>query len=250
MPSPIRLTLALAGLLACPSLHAQQTDDDAGDPGAAAVTLDRIVVQAARLRGVNAFDMPASATVVSLDGDADRADADVSEVLRGIPGVLARNRNNLAQDTQLSIRGFGARSTFGVRGLRLYTDGIPATMPDGQGQLAHFVLAGAERLEVLRGPFSALHGNASGGVVELHSADGQPDDPWRLRTTLGSHGSWTAAANLRGGSDAGGYNLALVRFGTSGFRGHGAARRDQLNLKLHRLFDGDRRLDVVLNHLD
>src|SRR5690554_5384840 len=186
MPSPIRLTLALAGLLACPSLHAQQTDDGAGDPGADAVTLDRIVVQAARLRGVNAFDMPASATVVPLDGDASRADADVSEVLRGIPGVLARNRNNLAQDTQLSIRGFGSRATFGVRGLRLYADGIPASMPDGQGQLSHFSLIGGNRIEVLRGPFSDLHGNSSGGVVQIWSADGEAGDPWQARATYGA----------------------------------------------------------------
>lgn len=247
MRSALRHALILAAIAAGPCTLAR--DDSIADGSAQARRLDAVVVHGTGLRGVPAFDAPASLDVV-VPGDDSRAQVLASELLAGLPGVLARERQNQAQDTQLSIRGFGARSTFGVRGLRLYTDGIPATMPDGQGQLAHFVLAGAERLEVLRGPFSALHGNASGGVVELHSADGQPDDPWRLRTTLGSHGSWTAAANLRGGSDAGGYNLALVRFGTSGFRGHGAARRDQLNLKLHRLFDGDRRLDVVLNHLD
>src|SRR5690554_7710671 len=182
MHSLPRLSFVLAGLLACPSLHAQQADE-ADDPGADAVTLDRIVVQAARLRGVNAFDMPASATVVPLAGDASRADADVSEVLRGIPGVLARNRNNLAQDTQLSIRGFGSRATFGVRGLRLYADGIPASMPDGQGQISHFSIFGAERIELMRGPFSSLHGNSSGGVLQLFSADGQADDPWRLQAS-------------------------------------------------------------------
>src|SRR5690554_2237009 len=250
MPSPIRLTLVLAGLLACPSLHAQQTDDDAGDPGAAAVTLDRIVVQAARLRGVNAFDMPASATVVPLDGDASRADADVSEVLRGIPGVLARNRNNLAQDTQLSIRGFGARATFGVRGLRLYADGIPASMPDGQGQLSHFSLVGGDRMEVLRGPFSALHGNSSGGVVQIWSADGQPGDPWQARATYGADDTWTAAAQLLGGGERHGYNLALSRFDTGGWREHSAARRDVANLKLGFGLGDRRRLQLVANHVD
>src|SRR5699024_9014562 len=141
-------------------------------------TLDTIVVEATRLRTVPAFETPASTAVIALDHDRASADADVSEALRGIPGLLARDRQNLAQDTQLSIRGFGARATFGVRGLRLYADGIPATMPDGQGQLSHFSLAGADRIEVLRGPFSALHGNSSGGVVQIWSADGQPGDPW------------------------------------------------------------------------
>src|SRR5690554_393965 len=252
MPFPLRSSLVLAGLLACPSLHAAQqaADGGQGEPGADAVTLDRIVVQAARLRGVNAFDMPASATVVSLDGDADRADADVSEVLRGIPGVLARNRNNLAQDTQLSIRGFGARSTFGVRGLRLYADGIPASMPDGQGQISHFSLTGGDRIEVLRGPFSALHGNSSGGVVQIWSADGQPGDPWQARATYGADDTWTAAAQLLGGSERLGYNLAISRFDTDGWREHSAARRDVANLKLHFDLGDRRRLEAVANHVD
>src|SRR5699024_9988266 len=173
-----RLSLILAGVLAGPPLLASAPADEAAAPAADAVTLDPLVVQAARLRGVSAFDMPASVSVVSLRDEASRADADVSEARRGSPGRLARDRHNLAQDTQLSIRGFGSRATFGVRGLRLYADGIPASMPDGQGQLSHFSLMGGERMEVLRGPFSALHGNSSGGVVQIWSADGQPGDPW------------------------------------------------------------------------
>ena len=85
--------------------------------------------------------------------------------------MVARDRQNEAQGLQVSIRGFGARSTFGIRGVRLYTDGIPATMPDGQGQVSHFMLESAGRIEVLRGPFSALYGNSSGGVISVFSAD-------------------------------------------------------------------------------
>ncbi|NLG58768.1 MAG: TonB-dependent receptor [Gammaproteobacteria bacterium] len=244
-----RLSILAAGLLACPLLQAQ-TNTAGDDPAGEAVTLDRVVVEASRLRGVNAFDMPASATVVSLDGDASRADADVSEVLRGIPGVLARDRRNLAQDAQLSIRGFGARSTFGVRGLRLYADGIPASMPDGQGQVSHYSLAGADRIEVLRGPFSALHGNSSGGVVQIWSADGQPGDPWQARVTVGADDTWTAAAQLLGGSERFGYNFAVSRFDTDGWREHSAARRDVANLKLNFDLGDRRRLHLMGNYVD
>ncbi|MFN0186133.1 MAG: TonB-dependent receptor family protein [Aquabacterium sp.] len=94
----------------------------------------------------------------------------LSEALARVPGLVVGNRHNYAQDLQIASRGFGARATFGVRGLRLYSDGIPATMPDGQGQVGHFDLAGTERVEVLRGPFSVLYGNASGGVIALQSA--------------------------------------------------------------------------------
>jgi iron complex outermembrane receptor protein len=98
----------------------------------------------------------------------------LSEGWCAVPGVVALNRQNYAQDLQISIRGYGARSTFGVRGLRLYSDGIPATAPDGQGQVSHFDLSSADRMEVLRGPFSSLYGNSSGGVISLFTADGLP----------------------------------------------------------------------------
>jgi iron complex outermembrane receptor protein len=250
IPALIPLIPALALAIAAPA--AAQTPP-AGVPGNAApgaTTLDRVLVEATRLRTVPAFDTPASTATIDLAGERAGAEGDVSEVLRGIPGLLARDRQNLAQDTQLSIRGFGARATFGVRGLRLYADGIPASMPDGQGQLSHFSLAGAERIEVLRGPFSALHGNSSGGVVSIHSADGQAGDPWRLRATVSSDGTWTGGARLLGGNDVFGYNLALSRFDTDGWRDHSAARRDVANLKLG--FDlGERRtLSLVLNHVD
>ncbi|MFN5699583.1 MAG: TonB-dependent receptor plug domain-containing protein, partial [Betaproteobacteria bacterium] len=93
-----------------------------------------------------------------------------SEALQRLPGLVANNRSNFAQDLQISSRGFGARSGFGVRGLRIVADGLPATGPDGQGQVSQFDLASAQRIEVLRGPFSALYGNSSGGVIAIISA--------------------------------------------------------------------------------
>ena len=96
----------------------------------------------------------------------------LSETLVRIPGVVANNRQNYAQDLQISSRGFGARATFGVRGVQLYQDDIPQTMPDGQGQTGSFMLFSTRRIEVLRGPFSALYGNAAGGVISVFSENG------------------------------------------------------------------------------
>ena len=98
----------------------------------------------------------------------------ISESLVTVPGVSAQSRQNYAQDEQLSVRGFGARSSFGVRGVRLYADGIPGTMPDGQGQFSQFDLGSAGHMEVLRGPFSALYGNSSGGVISIFTEDAKP----------------------------------------------------------------------------
>lgn len=202
-----------------------------GDDGHGA-TLSAVVVTATRSEQ-DAFDVPAAIDAVRIDNsDNDALGVNVSEVLGLVPGVLARNRQNYAQDEQISIRGFGARSTFGVRGVRLYTDGIPATMPDGSGQVSHFNLDSAERIEVLRGPFSALYGNSSGGVIQIFTAD--PSAPFELRTGLvcGSYGAGRASVNLRGSNETIGYNVDLTHFETDGYRDHSQAERRSGNAKV------------------
>ncbi|WP_372375364.1 TonB-dependent receptor family protein [Xanthomonas axonopodis pv. cajani] len=246
-----RLTLlaAACGLFATGATSPVLAADPAPPAATSIQRLPAVQVDAARVRGVDDFDLPASFTVVAADDD-NRRGAQMSELLDGIPGLVARDRQNYAQDTQLSIRGFGARSTFGVRGVRLLVDGIPASMPDGQGQLSHFNVLGAERVEVLRGPFSALYGNSSGGVLQLWSADGHPDDPWRLRATYGSNATVNVGAQLLGQQGAVHYNVAANRFDTDGFRAHSRAKRDSVNAKLGFDLAEGSRLDLVLNHLD
>ena len=144
--------------------------------------LDPVVVTATR-SAERAFDLPLAIDTV----DADRIQngqlqVNLSESLARIPGMSIQNRWNYAQDLQLSIRGFGARANFGVRGVRLYQDYIPATMPDGQGQTGSFSLVSAQRIEVLRGPFSSLYGNASGGVISVFHRG----RPARLRSRVHS----------------------------------------------------------------
>src|SRR6202011_2064680 len=120
-------------------------------------------------------DLPVSVDRVDRHTIADgQLQVNLSQSLITVPGVSVQSRQNYAQDLQLSLRGFGARSSFGVRGLRLYSDGIPGTMPDGQGQFSHFDLGSADHIEVLRGPFSALYGNSSGGVIAIFTADAKP----------------------------------------------------------------------------
>lgn len=105
-------------------------------------------------------------------------------------GLQVQNRQNYAQDLQLSIRGFGSRSTYGIRGIRLYVDGIPATMPDGQGQTSNIDLSSVQNVKVLRGPFSALYGNASGGVMNVTTQTGQQPPTIEASSYYGSFGSW------------------------------------------------------------
>lgn len=208
-----------APLLASPAVQAQ-------------TTLETTVITATRTERA-ALDVPASVDVI--DG-AEVRDAqwrvNLSETLARVPGVVVLNRQNYAQDLQISVRGFGARSTFGVRGVRLYLDGIPATQPDGQGQVSHFPLSAAERIEVLRGPFSALYGNSSGGVIALTTRLGAAEPGTQASGAAGGYGTWRLGLATEGGTAERSYALDLTRFSTEGYRNHSAASRDVANLRL------------------
>src|SRR6202008_2327333 len=137
---------------------------------------DAVVITATRVPQPS-LQVPASVDRLYADEIRDgRPQVNLSESLGRVPGIVVQNRQNYAQDLQISSRGFGARATFGVRGMRLIADGIPATMPDGQAQAPTSALGSAERIEVLGGPFSSLYGNASGGVIVLETMDG-PEVP-------------------------------------------------------------------------
>src|SRR6202008_3643626 len=137
---------------------------------------DAVVITATRVPQPS-LQVPASVDRLYADEIRDgRPQVNLSESMGRVPGIVVQNRQNYAQDLQIQSRGFGARSTFGVPGIRLIADGIPATMPDGQGQAAPFALDSAERIEVLRGPYSALYGNSAGGVIVVQTMDG-PEEP-------------------------------------------------------------------------
>ncbi|MFC5578718.1 TonB-dependent receptor family protein [Lysobacter niabensis] len=211
-------------------------------------TLDRVQVTATRVPHDSA-DTPAAISVVAIEDEPrDTLGANVSEQLYAVPGVLARTRQNFAQDEQLSIRGFGTRASFGIRGVRLYVDGIPATMPDGQGQLSHFPLMDGERIEVLRGPFSALYGNAAGGVLQLFTVDGVSPRELQLEAAGGNDGNRRISARLRDARAGFDYVLGLNHFATDGARAHSRAERSLLDAKANLIWQGTR-LALVANAL-
>ncbi|MEY5023020.1 MAG: Fe(3+) dicitrate transport protein FecA precursor, partial [Pseudomonadota bacterium] len=147
-----------------------------------------LVVQSGRL-AQRQFDAPAS--IYAIEAEAIRgsgAQVNLSDVLNQAPGVVALNRHNYAQDVQISVRGFGARSAFGLRGFRLITDGIPATTPDGQGQASTVSITSAERIEVLTGPLAQLYGNAAGGVIQVFSKEPSQTPTAQVQALTGSDG--------------------------------------------------------------
>ena len=209
--------------------------------------MSQIVITATRV-AQSSFDLPVS---------VDRVDArqiregqlqvNMSESLDAVPGISVQSRQNYAQDLQLSVRGFGARSSFGVRGVRLYSDGIPGTMPDGQGQFSQFDLSSADHIEVLRGPFSALYGNSSGGVIAVFTEDGKPGFQADGTAEYGSFATQRYA--LKGSGETGGTNYVVdaSHFQTDGFRDHSNAERNLFNTKLRFTLDDISKLTLVVN---
>jgi iron complex outermembrane receptor protein len=212
--------------------------------------IETVVVTATRLPS-KAFDVPASIDTVGGDDlHGNSLGVNLSENLPAIAGLLARDRQNYAQDTQISIRGFGSRSQFGVRGVRLYLDGIPATQPDGQGQVSHFNMGSADRVEVLRGPFSAMYGNSSGGVIQMFTADGSDEPIFSGGVAGGSYGTLRSSVGIRASLDPEkniDYNLNYTTFHTDGFRDHSEARRESFNTKVGWQLSPDSKLTFVLN---
>lgn len=206
---------------------------------------------------VSELDTPAAVSVVN--GDEMRQAAprvNLSESLGAVPGLQVQNRQNYAQDLQLSIRGFGSRSTYGVRGLRIYVDGIPATMPDGQGQTSNIDIGSVDTLEVLRGPFSALYGNSSGGVINVTSQTGTQPPTVEASSYYGSFGTWHYGMKATGavgdGSHAGDvdYTVSTNRFTTHGYREHSGARKNLANARLGVRINDVSKLTLLLNSVD
>ncbi|HBQ8487226.1 TPA: TonB-dependent receptor [Klebsiella pneumoniae] len=206
---------------------------------------------------VSELDTPAAVSVVN--GDEMRQAAprvNLSESLGVVPGLQVQNRQNYAQDLQLSIRGFGSRSTYGVRGLRIYVDGIPATMPDGQGQTSNIDIGSVDTIEVLRGPFSALYGNSSGGVINVTSQTGTQPPTVEASSYYGSFGTWHYGMKATGavgdGSHAGDvdYTVSTNRFTTHGYRDHSGARKNLANARLGVRINDVSKLTLLLNSVD
>lgn len=209
-----------------------------------------VLVQGGRL-AQKQFDTPASVRVI--DGDAIRnagAQVNLSEALAQAPGVVALNRNNYAQDLQISIRGFGARSAFGLRGIRLITDGIPATTPDGQGQASTVSLTSAERIEVLTGPLAQLYGNSAGGVIQTWTREAGDQPQIDVATTMGSYGLRRHDVQFSGRTGNVGIVADYSTFSIDGYRNNSAAERKQFNGVLTSQLQEDTKLKLVANVFD
>ena len=174
------------------------------------------------------------------------------ESLNRVPGLTILNRQNYAQDLQLSIRGFGARAPFGIRGIRLLIDGIPATTPDGQGQGqgSSISLPSTERIEVLRGPLALMYGNSSGGVIQAFTRDAPEVPEFTAQAYTGSFDMRRTAWQYAGRIGDYGLVADYSTFDTNGFRDNSQTKRTQFNGKLSFSPNDQTQVNVVFNQFD
>ncbi|MCH4270999.1 TonB-dependent receptor family protein [Kerstersia gyiorum] len=253
------LTLTLLSLMAVQATQAAPAADADSPPPASTPASTPEVAQLPAIEVISTLgprailDAPASISQLNeSDLYTGRPALKLSEGLASVPGIQVQDRNNSAQDLQISIRGFGARSTFGVRGVRIYVDGIPATMPDGQAQLSNIDLTSASTVEVLRGPYSALYGNSSGGVLMVETAKGSGTLRPAASLTTGSYGlrryGLQAGAATEASVGLTHYNVSASRQTLDGWRDHSEMSKNQGNARLDFAFADDSRLSLLAGY--
>ncbi len=212
--------------------------------------VDEIVVRATRLeRPID--DVPAAVSVVGEDDiQFARQQLALDEALSRVPGVFMQNRYNFAQDLRVSIRGFGARAQFGIRGIKVLVDGIPETLPDGQGSVDGIDLGASSQIEVIRGPSSSLYGNASGGVISVVSEGGTEEPFAELRVAAGEYDFQKVQFKAGGQTDRVNYLVSLSDQEIQGYRAQSRAENTLLTGRFDLDLGADRSLLTVVNFTD
>lgn len=254
-----RLAAAVATWLLVPAAAGAQVPDTTRTDTADTPVFRLQGLEATVSRGVLPESrLAASVTVVDKEQiQRGQLTLDIEESLAQVPGVHVDNRYNLALGSRISIRGFGARSAFGVRGVKLLVDGIPLTVADGQATLSNLPLASAGRVEVWKGPASLLYGNAAGGVISIETEE-PPPVPFfgELRASMGDYDAgdltnfWKIQAKVGGQSRRLTYLAAANRMELDGFREFSSAERTSFNGKLRYAVDGASHVTVILNAAD
>jgi len=241
--------MAMAATLTPSAAWAQQPQrpDTAHADSMRAVLLPPVVVSVTRSPTAAARVPFAVAVIPEREIARGRPMLGLSEALVTLPGVYIADRHNPSQDDNLSIRGFGARAAFGVRGVKILLDGIPQTLPDGQGQLSNVELAAVRSIEVLRGPSSSLYGNAAGGVISLTSDSTTPVAVTpRMRVESGAYGMWKGYGAVALPLAGGGLDVAGTRLVSDGFRAHSQASTWRGSVRYHAALSERTRLTAQL----
>ncbi|MCZ6525578.1 MAG: TonB-dependent receptor, partial [Gammaproteobacteria bacterium] len=218
----------------------------ASNPG----KLEELTVTSSRVEK-SLLELPSAVTIINKDDiQLGRQQLGLDESLNRVPGLFSQNRYNFTQDLRISIRGFGARASFGIRGIKVFVDYIPSTLADGQSGVDDIDLGSVQRIEVIRGPSSSLYGSASGGVISLYTEDG-PETPFaEANITIGEFDQQKYQFKVGGQYDRLNYLVNVSYLSMDGFRDHSEVEHTLLNSKFRYDIDDSSSLTMIINAAD
>jgi iron complex outermembrane recepter protein len=212
--------------------------------------LEELIVTSSRVEK-SLLDLPSAITVVGKDDiQLGRQQLGLDESLNRVPGLFSQNRYNFTQDLRISIRGFGARANFGIRGIKVFVDGIPSTLADGQSGVDDVDLGSAERIEVIRGPSSSLYGSSSGGVISLFTEDGTETPFVEAGITIGEYDQHKYQFKVGGQHEKLNYLVNASHLTMDGYRDNSEVEHSLINSKFRYDFDDSSSLTMIVNAAD
>ncbi len=214
------------------------------------ITLKQVRVEAMKISSLKE-EIPYTVSVLNFKKNQKLfQQLSLQEYLEGVPGLFSLNANNYAQDLRISLRGFGARSAFGIRGIKIVIDGIPETTPDGQGQIDNIPLGLIENIEVLRGPQASFYGNASGGIISIKTIDSLSESKNIFKSSIGDYNfqshQFTSYLNKKNTSAL----IYLNDIQTNGFRKNSRLKQKAFNLKIRHSFRDKSLFNFQFNYTD
>ena len=212
--------------------------------------IEEVVVTSSRT-GQSLLDIPSAVSIVGeQDIQLGRQQLGLDESLNRVPGLFSQNRYNFTQDLRISIRGFGARANFGIRGIKMYVDDIPSTLADGQSGVDDVDLGSATRIEVIRGPSSALYGSSSGGVISMYTEDG-PEKPFvEAGVTIGEYDQQKYQVKTGGQHERINYLFNASHLTMDGYRDNSEVEHSLINSKIRFDIDDSSSLTMIINAAD
>ncbi len=214
------------------------------------VNLPVVTLKSSRI-SEDEMKIPLSVTSFNVEDTQEiRQQLSFNDYISDIPGLFALNSANFSQDLRVSIRGFGARSAFGIRGIKILVDGIPETTPDGQGQIDNLNLGIIKNIEVMKGPAASLYGNASGGVISIYTLDNFDKSYINAGLSFGSYQfqQFQSAVGFSSGKNS--FIIQGTKTDTDGYREQSGFKNDNINLRMRHLFSENTSLNVHFNYTD
>ncbi len=226
------------------SINAQQVEHDSMK-----YQLDTVFVSTNRFE-LPIYQIPFSVDVIDSESlSLKNLTLSTEDLFNLIPGVIVNNRNNLSEGDRIIIRGIGARSQFGVRGIKILLDGIPLTFPDGQSQLNNLDLNSIGRVEIIRGPSSFLYGNSAGGVIYITSKmPSSSNFSFKPSIKFGSFGLRNYSFNTSGKIDNNSLSINLSKIESNGFRENSAVNTNAINIISKQRFSEKISLEAIFNY--